>query len=106
MKLATNGFRPALTVLQDQVKVQGRPDFIIPHSFSDTVPTTVAQRIGLEDRIQNFFKSVGNISTSSIPFGLWQLSRNESIENKNVIGWVASAGMKHAAFKIEWVPFS
>lgn len=101
-KLAIAGFRPGLSVLQQLLNRTGDPDFILPHSFSEYVPRTVAQHLGVADKLHNVFQDVGNISTSSIPFALWALSQKTNIVGKNIVGWIASAGMKHAAFQIRY----
>jgi len=99
--LARAGYRPGLDVLRDQITQSGRPDFILPHAFSEVVPRIVAGRLAVDDRLHNVFPRVGNISTSSVPFALWSLSQTENLVGKKIMGWIASAGMKHAAFDIE-----
>ena len=99
-KLAVSGFRPGLDVLKSLVDLVGLPDFILPHAFSDSVPRTIADRIGLSSKLHNVFRKVGNISTSSIPFSLWSISQENDLHGENIIGWVGSAGMKYAAFQI------
>ena len=99
--LARAGFEPGLKVLKDQMEKSGQPDFILPHAFSEVVPRVVARRLGVEDRIYNIFPRVGNVSTSSIPFSLWSIAQTHDLVEMRIMGWVASAGMKHAAFDIE-----
>jgi 3-oxoacyl-[acyl-carrier-protein] synthase III len=101
-RLASVGFRPGLSVLKNLITKIGEPDFILPHAFSDNVPKTVANHLGVAEKLHNVFQKVGNISTSSIPFSLWSLAQSEDLTDKSVVGWVASAGMKHAAFQIEY----
>ncbi|WP_193189067.1 3-oxoacyl-[acyl-carrier-protein] synthase III C-terminal domain-containing protein [Nisaea sediminum] len=102
-KLANAGFRGGISVLRSQINKSGLPDVILPHAFSESVTYAAAKKLGLADKVHNVFARVGNISTSSIPFGLWSLAQIGNLRGKNILGWVASAGMKHAAFRLHWI---
>lgn len=100
-KMAIRGFRVGADPIRRLVERLGAPDVLVPHSISTILPKRVAALLGYEDRIASTFSLFGNLSTASLPVSLAHHWANKRIrQGQRVFGWVASAGLKYAAFNI------
>lgn len=99
--MGEKGFRNGLRALQNLLSRVNPPTAIIPHTFSEPLPHLAAKKLGVEDKIYSTFPLFGNIATSAIPTALYRgLLRQDFHVSDRLVGWIASAGLKFAAFEI------
>jgi 3-oxoacyl-[acyl-carrier-protein] synthase III len=97
------GTKPALEVIHTLLnKLDYTPKIIFPHSVSNKVIQEISSKAEITSLMYSTFSKLGNIATVSIPSAIKKALLNNVInQNDKCLGWVASAGMKFAAFEIQ-----
>jgi 3-oxoacyl-[acyl-carrier-protein] synthase III len=97
------GFEPAIKVLNDFLKdLKYIPRVIFPHSISSKVIQEAAIKASIEFPVCSTFSELGNIATASIPSAISKAILNNTFtKGQKGVAWIASAGMKFAAFEIQ-----
>jgi 3-oxoacyl-[acyl-carrier-protein] synthase III len=100
--LLEKGLLPSIEVLKKLLnRLSYSPKIIFPHSVSSKIiqEATVASKLNLN--IYSIFTELGNIATVSIPAAITKAMQTGVItKNDKCVAWVASAGMKFAAFEV------
>lgn len=100
--LLEKGLLPSIEVLKSLLnRLDYSPKIVFPHSVSTKIihEATIASNLNLN--IYSTFNELGNIATASIPSAITKALLNGLIsKNDKCVAWVASAGMKFAAFEL------
>ncbi|MDB5122426.1 MAG: 3-oxoacyl-ACP synthase [Mucilaginibacter sp.] len=101
--LLQKGMLPAINVLQNLLgKLDYTPKMVFPHSISSKVIQDAALNAGVQASIYSTFSKLGNLATASVPSGITKALLNNLLKpNEKAIAWIASAGMKYAAFEVQ-----
>lgn len=98
-KMASVGYRDAQRILKDYVAAYGKPEIVLPHTVSQTMPHHISKGIIENGSLKNCFEEFGNIATCSIPVG-YEYFDCASSRGAHIAGWIAAAGMSHSVFRI------
>lgn len=74
---------------------------IFTHASTSTKWHQYAQREGLEDKVFHIYPDTGNLVSASLPTAIHLALKDDAIKSgQTFLGWVGSAGMSFAAFKM------
>ena len=97
------GFELSIQVLKKLLsRLDYTPKYILPHSVSDKLIVEALPEISPDIEIISTFSTLGNIATASVPSSIVNGMLNKKLnKGDRFVAWIASAGMKFAAFEIQ-----